>query len=205
MLRQTLPKAQVRRVAGLRDRSRARTCLGNPFGSPDPRMVESGPERRLYATRWSTFEQRPATDGQALDRQLGRIIPDVFVHTEKGPLRGQRQQEFNKAWRSACRKAGYTGTLLHDQRRSGVRAMVRAGVPESVAQRDLGTRDVGGGPALWHHQRSRAPRFSGPQGPIWGPSSCPPPSAGSARSGQVKTEAARNPAGPPDFKSGVRL
>src|SRR5262249_53697098 len=96
MLRQTLPKAQVRRVAGLRDRSRARTCLGNPFGSPDPRMVESGPERRLYATRWSTFEQRPATDGQALDRQLGRIIPDVFVqHRERaapGPAPAGVQQ-----------------------------------------------------------------------------------------------------------------
>jgi integrase len=71
-------------------------------------------------------------------RQLGGIRPDVFVHTEKGPLRGQRQREFNKAWRSACRKAGYTGTLLHDLRRSGVRAMVRARVPESVAQRISG-------------------------------------------------------------------
>jgi hypothetical protein len=38
-----------------------------------------------------------------------------------------------KAWRSACRKAGYTGTLLHDLRRPGVRAMVRSGTPEPVA------------------------------------------------------------------------
>jgi integrase len=45
---------------------------------------------------------------------------------------------FNKAWRSATRAAGYAGILLHDLRRSGVRAMVRAGVPEAAAQRISG-------------------------------------------------------------------
>ena len=45
---------------------------------------------------------------------------------------------FDKAWRSATRAAGYAGILLHDLRRSGVRAMVRAGVPESAAQRISG-------------------------------------------------------------------
>jgi integrase len=74
----------------------------------------------------------------ALGAKLGRVIPDVFVHTGKGPLQGRRVREFNKQWRSACDSAGYTGVLLHDLRRSGVRAMVRAGVPESVAQRISG-------------------------------------------------------------------
>ncbi|HET7379701.1 MAG TPA: hypothetical protein VFJ24_06645 [Gaiellales bacterium] len=70
---------------------------------------------------------------------LGRVLPsDVFVQTEKGPLQGERQRASNKAWRSATRKAGYTGTLLHDLRRSGVRAMVRSGTPESVAMRISG-------------------------------------------------------------------
>jgi integrase len=46
--------------------------------------------------------------------------------------------EFNKAWRTATRQAGYAGILLHDLRRSGVRAMVRAGVPESVPQQVSG-------------------------------------------------------------------
>ena len=100
---------------------------------------KNGQPRTAYlspATTKLLAEQRARVE--ALNRQLGRIIPDVFVHAEKGPLQGSRQQEFTKAWRSACRKAGYTGTLLHDLRRSGVRAMVRAGVPESVAQRISG-------------------------------------------------------------------
>src|SRR4029450_5323193 len=82
-----------------------------------------------------------AAPGRAPDRgreDAGTIGPYVFVHTAKGPLRGQRMQEFNKAWRSACRRAGYTGTLLHDLRRSGVRAIGRSGIPGSVAQRISG-------------------------------------------------------------------
>lgn len=75
----------------------------------------------------------------ALDKRLGRVgTPAVFVHLGKGPLQGRPVREFNKQWRSACRKAGYTGTLLHDLRRSGVRGMVRAGVPESVAMKISG-------------------------------------------------------------------
>jgi hypothetical protein len=60
----------------------------------------------------------------ALVAKLNRLIPDVFVHEGKSPLQGRRVREFNKAWKSACEEAGYTGTLLHDLRRSGVRAMV---------------------------------------------------------------------------------
>jgi integrase len=31
----------------------------------------------------------------------------------QGPLQGRRIKEFNETWRGACRRAGYTGTLLH--------------------------------------------------------------------------------------------
>lgn len=48
---------------------------------------------------------------------------------------GRRIVNFYTAWRSACERAGLTGdaALLHDLRRTGVRNLIRAGVPEKVA------------------------------------------------------------------------
>jgi integrase len=81
---------------------------------------------------------------ETLQQEMGRIIPDVFVHLEKGRWQGQRIFKFDDAWRTACRKAGYPGVLIHDLRRSGVRALVRSGTLESVAMRISGheTRSI---------------------------------------------------------------
>jgi len=53
--------------------------------------------------------------------------PWVFFHG------GRQIKSFRRSWHTACRKAGLEGKILHDFRRSAIRNMVRAGIPERVA------------------------------------------------------------------------
>ena len=110
----------------------------------DPGTTKTGEGRVIYLTpelRGLLAQQLDRVDRVA--KQLGRVIPWVFPHlTDR--FQGQRIKSFRKAWQTACRKAGVPWMLLHDFRRTAVRNLVNAGVPERVAMKmtDHKTRSV---------------------------------------------------------------
>jgi integrase len=109
----------------------------------DPGTTKNDDGRVVYLTpelQQALAEQLARV--QALERQLGRIIPFLFPHL-MGRLAGTRRKDFRKAWATATRAAGCPGHLRHDFRRTAVRNLEQAHVPRSVAMKITGHRTEG--------------------------------------------------------------
>lgn len=81
-------------------------------------------------------------------KKAGHIVPFVFFRMvakgRGGEKHPKRITSFIKAWRTACIAASCPGRIPHDFRRTAVRNLVRAGIPERVAMKLTGhkTRSV---------------------------------------------------------------
>ena len=101
----------------------------------DPGSTKNRQGRTVYMAdeSWQVLrEQKDFRDLQYPD------CPWVFFREGK-PIR-----DYRTAWKNACKRVGLEGRLFHDLRRTGVRNLVRAGVPERVAMAISGhkTRSV---------------------------------------------------------------
>jgi integrase len=106
----------------------------------DPGMSKNDDGRLVYLTpELNALLSAQLERVEALQRRLGKIIPYLFPHL-KSRRAGRRRRDFRKAWLTACEKAGVPGMLRHDCRRTAVKNMVNAGVPERVAMTITGHR-----------------------------------------------------------------
>ncbi len=107
-------------------------------------LAKNDEARTVYLTpELKTLISAQVRRVKQLSRTLNRVIPYLFPHLD-GRRKGERIRNFTKRWKSACRKSGVPGMLRHDLRRTSVRNLVNAGVPERVAMRVTGhkTRSV---------------------------------------------------------------
>ena len=92
----------------------------------------------LEGDLWTIIQRRWSEHTLTRKDKTVAISRYVFHHD------GHAIVDIKKAWTTACTKAGVGPRLFHDFRRTAIRNMVRAGVPETVAMRISGhkTRSV---------------------------------------------------------------
>lgn len=112
---------QVDRKAATIHLSGRQTKNGRPR-----KLAMEGELRAIIERRWSarTYKRAGAT-------HVSRYV----FHRDGQPI-----GDYRKAWKSACSDADVPEKLFHDLRRTAVRNMVRAGVPETVAMAISGHR-----------------------------------------------------------------
>lgn len=111
--------------------------MGQGIVRLNPGETKNDEGRTVYVDK----ELRAVLEGQLQTRRKeGKVLPHVFPN-EDGTDRVKR---FDKSWKTACGQAKIGPRIFHDLRRTAVRNMVRAGVPERVVMMISGhkTRSV---------------------------------------------------------------
>jgi len=94
-------------------------------------ILEAGTTKNKDARKFPfTDELREVLQQQWEDRE------DSWVFH----LKGKKVGDFRKSWNKACKEVGLAGKIPHDFRRTAVRNLVRAGVPETIAMKMTGHR-----------------------------------------------------------------
>jgi len=136
------------RLSEITDLPPSQVDLDNGIVTLNPGETKNDEGRTVYLDE----EEREIFAAQLERRKKGPcILPYVFLN-EAGTDKIKR---FDKAWTSACKKCGFqkwdeekgkrvNTKIFHDLRRTAVRNMVRAGIPERVAMMITGhkTRSV---------------------------------------------------------------
>jgi integrase len=122
------------------------------FDAGEVRLDPGTTKNRMPRTFPMTRELRSLLEAQRDERDRvkkdGHIVARVFFREvaegRGGTLKPRPIIAFTKAWRTACVGAGCPGRIPHDLRRTAVRNLVRAGVPDAVAMQLTGhkTRSV---------------------------------------------------------------